>query len=228
MPYLEAMSHLSSGNVWLFWFPKQYLLGLVYLCNLIYNKMSDKSIYLDVYAEETPNPETMKFVFTSMILPDDAMDFPTKDKAQVSPLAKSLFEFSFVNGVFIMNNFVTITRLAGTEWHEVIPILKAFLKAYVEADEPIVIERSAPHKYTGADSVVVAQILDVLDTYIKPAVETDGGMISFKSFEDGIVTVELKGSCSGCPSSTVTLKRGIEGMLTRMVPEVKEVVAENL
>jgi Fe-S cluster biogenesis protein NfuA len=190
--------------------------------------MSTQDNFLNVYAEETPNPETMKFVFNRMILPDDAMDFPTKEKAQESPLAKSLFEFSFVNGVFIMNNFVTITRLSGTEWHEVIPIVKEFLKAYVEADEPVVVVRVTPHKYEGADNLVVAQILDVLDTYIKPAVETDGGMISFKSFNEGIVTVELKGSCSGCPSSTVTLKRGIEGMLTRMIPEVKEVVAESL
>ncbi|MBC7382142.1 MAG: NifU family protein [Bacteroidia bacterium] len=184
--------------------------------------------YITVYAEETPNPETMKFVFNFMILDDDAVDFPTREKAQVSPLAKSLFEFSFVNGVFIMNNFVTITRLPGTEWYEVIPIVKEFLKSYVEAEEPIVANHTPASKYEGADSVIVAQIIDVLDTYIKPAVETDGGMISFKSFENGVVTVEMKGSCSGCPSSTVTLKRGIEGMLTKMIPEVKEVIAESL
>jgi Fe-S cluster biogenesis protein NfuA len=89
-----------------------------------------------------------------------------------------------------------------------------------------VIPRSEPQKYEGAETQVVAQILEILDTYIKPAVETDGGMISFKSFNEGVVTVELKGSCSGCPSSTITLKRGIEGLLTKMVPEVKEVVAE--
>jgi NFU1 iron-sulfur cluster scaffold homolog, mitochondrial len=190
--------------------------------------MSEPKEFFNIYAEETPNPETMKFVFNKMILPEDAMDFPTREKAQASPLAKSLFEFSFVNGVFIMNNFVTITRLPGTEWHDVIPIVKEFLKAYVEADEPIVFQRTIPHKYEGADNLVVAQIIDILDTYIKPAVETDGGMISFKSFNEGVVTVELKGSCSGCPSSTVTLKRGIEGMLTKMIPEVKEVVAEAL
>lgn len=190
--------------------------------------MSTEKEFLNIYAEETPNPETMKFVFNKMILPDDAVDFPTREQAQPSPLAKSLFEFSFVHGVFIMNNFVTITRTPGTEWHEVIPIVKEFLKAYVEAGELIVYPRTEPLKYEGAESQVVAQILEILDTYIKPAVETDGGMISFKSFQEGIVTVELKGSCSGCPSSTVTLKRGIEGLLTKMVPEVKEVVAESL
>ncbi len=184
-----------------------------------------ENMFVTIYAEETPNPDTMKFVFNFMILPDDAADFPSKDKVQNSPLAKSLFEFSFVNGVFIMNNFITITRTYGTEWHEVIPIVKDFLKSYVEANEPIMSDHTPASKYTGADSLVVAQIIDVLDTYIKPAVETDGGMISFKSFDRGVVTVEMKGSCSGCPSSTVTLKRGIEGMLTRMIPEVKEVVA---
>ncbi len=188
--------------------------------------MSEAKDFLNIYAEETPNPETMKFVFNKMILPEDAIDFPTKERAQLNPLAKSLFEFSFVSGVFIMNNFVTITKYPGAEWHELIPIVKEFLKAYVEAGEPIVIERSAPANYEGPHSVVVAQIIEILDTYIKPAVETDGGMISFKSFDEGVVTVELKGSCSGCPSSTITLKRGIEGMLTKMIPEVKEVVAE--
>jgi len=191
--------------------------------------MTEEKEYLDVYAEETPNPETMKFVFNKMILPDDSADFPSKESAAVSPLAKNLFEFNFVNGVFIMNNFVTITRTTGAEWNELIPIVREFLKAYIEAKEPIIIksEKTVMGDW-GADNVIVAKIIDVLDTYVKPAVEVDGGMISFKSYENGVVTVEMKGSCSGCPSSTVTLKRGIEGMLQRMVPEVKEVVAEAL
>lgn len=206
----------------------------MYVCisNLIRlnkNKMTENTEYWNIYAEQTPNPETMKFVFNKMILPDEAEDYPTKEKANASPLAKSLFEFSFVNGVFVMNNFVTITRTPETEWHEITPIVKEFLKAYVEAGEPISY-KSDKSNIEGVDNIIVAQILDILDTYIKPAVENDGGMISFKSFneESGLVTVELKGSCSGCPSSTVTLKRGIEGLLTRMVPQVKEVVAESL
>jgi len=191
--------------------------------------MTENTEYWSIYAEQTPNPETMKFVFNKMILPEEAEDYPTKEKANASPIAKSLFEFSFVNGVFVMNNFITITRAPETEWHEITPIIKEFLKAYVEAGEPISY-KSDKSNIEGADNVIVAQILDILDTYIKPAVENDGGMISFKSFneESGLVTVELKGSCSGCPSSTVTLKRGIEGLLTRMVPQVKEVVAESL
>ncbi len=191
--------------------------------------MTEVKEYLDVYAEQTPNPETMKFVFNKMILPDDSADFPTRESAAVSPLAKNLYEFNFVNGVFIMNNFVTITRTEGVEWNEVIPIMREFLKAYVEAKEPIIIksEKTIIGDY-GADTETVTKIIEVLDTYVKPAVEVDGGMISFKSFDNGVVTVEMKGSCSGCPSSTVTLKRGIEGMLQRMVPEVREVIAEAL
>jgi Fe-S cluster biogenesis protein NfuA len=191
--------------------------------------MTDVKEFLDVYAEETPNPETMKFVFNKMILPNDTADFPSRESAMASPLAKNLFEFNFVNGVFIMNNFVTITRTEDAEWREIIPIVREFLKAYVEAKEPIVIksEKTVIGDY-GADTETVTKIIEVLDTYVKPAVEVDGGLISFKSFDNGVVTVEMKGSCSGCPSSTVTLKRGIEGMLQRMVPEVREVIAEAL
>lgn len=189
----------------------------------------DTSAFLDVYSEATPNPETMKFVFNRMIAPDQTADFPTADTTANSPLAKNLFEFSFVNGVFIMNNFVTITRAPGIEWEEIVPIMKEFLKSYVAAGEPILLEpvKENTRDY-GTDNLVVAQIKEILDTYIKPAVEVDGGQISFRDYENGIVTVELRGSCSGCPSSTVTLKRGIEGMLTRMVPSVKEVVAHAL
>lgn len=189
----------------------------------------DTSAFLDVYSEATPNPETMKFVFNRMIAPDQTADFPTADTTANSPLAKNLFEFSFVNGVFIMNNFVTITRAPGIEWEEIVPIMKEFLKSYVAAGEPILLETIKENtRDYGTDNLVVAQIKEILDTYIKPAVEVDGGQISFRDYENGIVTVELRGSCSGCPSSTVTLKRGIEGMLTRMVPSVKEVVAHAL
>lgn len=191
--------------------------------------MSDNQEYLEVYSESTPNPETMKFVFNKMILPGETADFPTAESTSNSPLAKNLFEFNFVNGVFIMNNFVTITRTPGAEWEDIIPIMKEFLKSYVAAGEPVL---SKPLeeviKDYGVHNDTVDKVREILETYIKPAVEVDGGEITFRDFENGIVTVELRGSCSGCPSSTVTLKRGIEGMLTRMVPEVKEVVAHSL
>ncbi len=191
--------------------------------------MEEIQEYLDVYSESTPNPETMKFVFTKMILPGESIDCPTRESATASPLAQNLYEFNFVNGVFIMNNFVTITRQEGIEWEEIVPIVKEFLKSYITANEPVAGAMIAEvTKDFGADNDTVTKIKEILDTYVKPAVETDGGQITFRDFENGIVTVELRGSCSGCPSSTVTLKRGIEGMLTRMLPEVKEVVAHAL
>lgn len=191
--------------------------------------MSEVKEYLEIYAEQTPNPETMKFVFNKMIFPDDSADFPTREKTGSSPLAKNLFEFSFVNGVFIMNNFVTITRTEGSEWSDIVPIIKEFLKSYVEAEEPIIFKSTTAERSDfGDDTAIVDKVKEILDMYVKPAVETDGGQIVFKDYVNGVVTVEMRGSCSGCPSSTVTLKKGIEGMLTRMVPEVKEVIAEQL
>ncbi|MBP9186587.1 MAG: NifU family protein [Bacteroidia bacterium] len=191
--------------------------------------MTNNKDIIEIYTEPTPNPETMKFVFNREIYAEQSADFPTIESTSYSPLAKNLFEFSFVNGVFIMNDFVTITRMPGVEWEEIIPIMKEFLKSYIAAGEPIVFERPEENtKDYGADNDIVAQIKEILETYIKPAVEVDGGQISFRDFENGIVTVELRGSCSGCPSSSVTLKRGIEGMLTKMVPSVKEVVAHSL
>ena len=188
--------------------------------------MNSEKEFLEVYAEQTPNPETMKFVFNKMILPDDSADFPTRDTTASSPLAKNLYEFNFVNGVFIMNNFVTITRKEGTEWDSIIPITKAFLKSYIEAKEPVLFKTTTTDRTDyGDDSAIVAQIKEILDTYVKPAVENGGGQIVFKDYMNGVVTLEMRGSCSGCPSSTVTLKRGIESMLTRMIPDVKEVVA---
>lgn len=180
---------------------------------------------INIYTEATPNPETMKFVANRMILPDDSADFQTRQSALRSPLATKLFEFPFVNAVFIMNNFVTVTKLSTYEWYDIAPQLKEFVKEYLESGETIInpVEKK---EVSGDDSEAVIKIKNMLDTYVKPAVEMDGGAIAFKSFEEGIVKVELRGSCSGCPSSTITLKAGIENMLKRMVPEVEAVEAE--
>src|SRR5437016_4104306 len=126
--------------------------------------MPEVKVFLNIYAEQTPNPETMKFVFNKMILPDKAADFPSRERAEEAPLAKGLFEFSFVNGVFIMNNFVTITRQPGVEWDQIIPILKEYLKAYIEAGEPIVYEKHEVHETAGSGNIIVAQIIEILDT----------------------------------------------------------------
>jgi len=189
---------------------------------------------ITVYAEATPNPDSIKFVLNKELLPAGySFDFPDAEAAQDSPLAAMLFKFSFVKGVYISQNFVTVSKLADSMWAELIPIIRTFLKEYITAGDPIIStqmqEAYAPAENEEVDeNEVIAKIKDILAQSIKPVVEMDGGNIEFKSFEDGIVTVALKGSCSGCPSSTITLKAGIENLLKRMVPDVKEVVAESL
>ncbi|MCO6494338.1 MAG: NifU family protein [Bacteroidetes bacterium] len=179
---------------------------------------------ISVFVEGTPNPESLKFVLNKMILPNDSADFRTKEEATDSPLALALFENPDVEGVFIMNNFVSITKKPQADWRELAPVIKDSVKKLIESGIQIVSkskEMSEEH-----ESEVVFKIKQLLDDHVKPAVEMDGGAISFKSFKDGIVTVVMKGSCSGCPSSTFTLKAGIESLLKRMVPEVQAVEAE--
>lgn len=179
---------------------------------------------ITVYSEKTPNPESMKFVANKMILPNDSIDFRTNEGVDECPMAKELFGLDFVKGVFIMNNFVSVTKKSGFEWFDIIPELKAFVQAYLEAEKPIVVLRET--LTDEEESEVVIKIKQLLEDHVRPAVEMDGGAIDFKSFEEGIVTVTMKGSCSGCPSSTLTLKAGIENLLKRMIPEVDAVEAE--
>ena len=188
---------------------------------------------ISIYTEMTPNPETMKFVANKLLYPGKSIDFPEVSAADASPLAQELFGFPFVKAVFIASNFVTITRTsADTDWQEVIPSIRLFLKEYLEAGKPVIDEAKVPQApkeevvFSGDEADVVKRIQDILDNYVKPAVEMDGGAIQFKSFKDGKVNLMLQGSCSGCPSSMITLKAGIEGMMKRMIPEVQEVVAE--
>jgi len=191
-----------------------------------------------LYTEQTPNPESLKFVTNRMLYVGTA-DFREESFAQEwSELATALFALPYVKGVYICNNFVTVTKEFNYPWEEIMLKLKDFIKNYVQDDgeiikdgfqdamEKIEAERGAGYEYSEEDAGIVKKIKDLIDTYVKPAVESDGGNIEFKSFDKGVVTVILQGSCSGCPSSTVTLKSGIEGMLKRMVPEVTEVTAE--
>ena len=191
-----------------------------------------------LYTEQTPNPESLKFVTNRMLFRGTA-DFREEELAQKwSPLATQLFDLPFVKGVYICNNFVTITKEINYPWAEIMLKIKDFIKNYVESGEEILkegfeeamakieAERGAGYQYSEEEAEIVSKIKNLIETYVKPAVEMDGGNIEFKSFDNGIVKVILQGSCSGCPSSTVTLKSGIEGMLKRMVPQVEEVVAE--
>lgn len=183
---------------------------------------------IEIYTEYTPNPESLKFVANKMLLPGNSVDFREASQVKDAPLAEALFQqFAFVKGVFISNNFVTITKNSSEqEWIELVPEVKSFLKQYLTENKPVVNVSAASEKTAEGANDLESKIINVLNTYVKPAVEMDGGNISFKSYNEGIVTVMMQGSCSGCPSSTLTLKSGIEGLLKRMVPEVTEVVAE--
>ncbi len=186
---------------------------------------------VSIYTEMTPNPETMKFVANKLLYPSKSIDFQSEELSSPSPLAKQLFGFPFIKGVFIASNFITLTKTAETDWNDVIPSMREFLKEYLEEGKAIINEdelvkaddTNAAH---ADDTDVVKRIKELLENYVKPAVEMDGGAISFKSYSNGTVSLSLQGSCSGCPSSMITLKSGIEGMMKRMIPEVKEVVAE--
>ena len=190
-----------------------------------------------LYTEQTPNPETLKFVTNKMLYSGTA-DFKEMDLAKEwSPLAEGLYGHPYVKSVYISNNYVTVTKEFNYEWSDIMLQLKQYIKDHVQDGKTIVKdgfqeavaskqEEELKTAYTGDDAELVVKIKNLIDTYVKPAVESDGGNIEFKSYDKGVVTVIMQGACSGCPSSTVTLKSGIEGMLKRMIPEVKEVVQE--
>jgi Fe-S cluster biogenesis protein NfuA len=188
---------------------------------------------ISIYTEMTPNPETMKFVANKLLYPGKSIDFPDVSSAKPSPLAIELFGFPFIRSVFIASNFVTLSKTSETDWQDVIPTVRQFLKEYLEEgksvineEEVLTMKQEASNDVSADDDDVVKRIKELLDNYVKPAVEMDGGAIQFKSYQEGVVNLMLQGSCSGCPSSMITLKAGIEGMMKRMIPEVKEVVAE--
>ena len=188
---------------------------------------------VSIYTEMTPNPETMKFVANNLLYPGKSIDVADESQATPSPLAKELFSFPFIKSVFIASNFITLTKSADTDdWQDVIPTIKTFLKEYLEnggmvvnEEEVAKMKQESTNVVHADDDDIVKRVKELLENYVKPAVEMDGGAIQFKSYNDGVVNLMLQGSCSGCPSSMVTLKAGIEGMMKRMIPEVKEVVA---
>ena len=184
-----------------------------------------------VYTESTPNPASMKFVVNRFLLEQGSVEYTSPAQTENSPLARQLFGFTGVSGVFITSNFVTVTKAGDLDWYEISSILREFIKGFMESGEPVFtgprIQVADPAiERTTTNSDLENKIIETLEEYVKPAVEQDGGAIHFKSYDAGKVTVVLKGACSGCPSSTVTLKAGIENLLKQMLPEVKEVVAE--
>src|SRR5688572_315368 len=196
-------------------------------------------IPVTIYAESTPNPAAMKFVCNMLLMDEGVVEYNRAEDAIASPLATQLFAFTGIKGVFITSNFITITKAPDIDWFEITGILREFIRGYLMSGEKIFIS----NPFVNSNEKIVAnvedktsgnngsgnieqQIIQMLEEYVKPAVEQDGGAIHFKSYDNGVVTVALKGSCSGCPSSTLTLKAGIENLLKKMVPEVTEVVAE--
>ena len=195
-----------------------------------------------VYMESTPNPAAMKFMTNVLLLPHGDKEYMEKSNAIESPLAYQLFDFTGVTGVFISGSFVTVIKEDAIDWFEIQGIIREFIRSYLVAGEPVFNEQAlktsenvksnGSSSLTESPNVLVAseteqKIVALLDEYVKPAVEQDGGAIDFKSFDEGIVKVKLRGSCSGCPSSVVTLKSGIERLLKQMIPEVQEVIAED-
>lgn len=189
---------------------------------------------ISIYTEMTPNPETMKFVANKLLYPGKSADFPDVESAKPSPLAIELFGFPFIRAVFVASNFVTLTKTSETDWSDVIPAIRLFLKEYLEEGKAVINEEEiksikkveSSNVVLADDDDVVKRIKELLENYVRPAVEMDGGAIQFRSYNEGVVNLMLQGSCSGCPSSMITLKAGIEGMMKRMIPEVTEVVAE--
>ena len=197
------------------------------------NMITTGSLVISIYTEMTPNPETMKFVANKLLYPGKSIDFPDIESANPSPLAIELFGFPFVKAVFVASNFVTITRTQEADWEDIKPSIRQFLKEFLEEGKTVINEDEVVHTEKNNNNIVLSEdgdvvkrIKELLENYVKPAVEMDGGAIQFKNFDDGVVTLMLQGSCSGCPSSMITLKAGIEQMMKRMIPEVTEVVAE--
>lgn len=189
-----------------------------------------------VYTEASPNPNSLKFVLNFNLLENTSIDYPSITDAGNCPLVKELFStFDFVERVFLAANFITITKSEAADWYEVSPAIREHIKNYLQEEKPLFTEaikssiEESPQHPQEADSDTVVKIKSLLDDYVRPAVEQDGGAISFHSYNEGVVKVLLQGSCSGCPSSTLTLKSGIENLLKRMMPdEINEVIAEGV
>jgi Fe-S cluster biogenesis protein NfuA len=179
-----------------------------------------------IQTEQTPNPATLKFLPGRAVMSAGTADFPNVDSAKRSPLAERLFGIEGVSGVFLGLDFITVTKAADRDWHLMKPAILGAIMDHFTTGKPIVLDIAlAAADEAGEESEVVAQIKELIDTRVRPAVAQDGGDIIFDSFEDGVVYLHMQGSCSGCPSSTATLKAGIENMLRHYVPEVVEVRA---
>jgi Fe-S cluster biogenesis protein NfuA len=178
-----------------------------------------------IQTEATPNPNSLKFMPGVPVLPAGTADFRSPEAAMVSPLAASLFAIQGVAGVYLATDFLSVTKSEAAEWPLIKPlVLAAIMDHFVSGQSAMSGETEAAHEESD-EGEVVQLIKELLDTRIRPAVAQDGGDITFQRFHDGVVYLHMKGSCAGCPSSTATLKNGIENMLKHFVPEVQVVRA---
>src|SRR5262245_2331668 len=180
-------------------------------------------IVMFIQTEETPNPATLKFLPGRVVMEKGTADFDGADKAARSPLAESLFRIEGIARVFLGSDFITVTKTDAKDWAVLKPQILGLILDHFSSNRPVVLSDAGAAAAGEEDDEIVAQIKDLLDTRVRPAVAQDGGDIIFHSFEDGVVYLHMQGSCSGCPSSTATLKMGIENMLRHYVPEVVEV-----
>ena len=202
--------------------------------------ISEGRMPVSVYAEDTPNPATMRYVASRPLVPEgQLLEFTSVEEAEaISPLAAYVFNLPFVTGVFISGNFLSVTKNDSIGWDMVQLELREYIQEFLNADGRVVLADAPAQGLADANGRATGHarpaspeeehIIAILDEYVGPAVAMDGGHIAFRSFKDGILALSLRGSCSGCPSSMVTLKSGIENLMKEMVPGVREVVAEEL
>ena len=176
-----------------------------------------------IQTEDTPNPATLKFIPGVAVLPGDTAEFVSEEATKTSPLAKRIFAIDGVVSVFLSGDFIAITKNDVSEWFSLKPSILAGIMEHFASGLPVMEASSQESEEAGEETETVQQIKHLLDTRVRPAVAMDGGDITFHSFDEGVVTLQMRGACQGCPSSTATLKMGIENMLRHYIPEVKEV-----
>ncbi len=187
----------------------------------------ESSTPVEISAEMTPNPNTIKFVVERELLESGSRNFPSLQTAQGSPLPEALFRIPAVAGVLIGTHFVTVTKTAGADWNLLAPEIIDGLRLFFKTSQNVVSDRSSQSSLNPAANEAEEKIRQILDEEIRPAVARDGGDIVFYGYENGVVKLHLQGSCSSCPSSVMTLKMGIETRLRQAIPEIKEVVQVN-
>jgi len=179
-----------------------------------------------IQTEATPNPATLKFLPGQTVLEIGTADFPSPDSAGTSPLATAIFAVDGVTGVFLGHDFVTVTKEEPRDWNHLKPAILGAIMEHFQSGRAVLDDGDRPEEHTatdGPDSEIIVQIKELLDTRVRPAVAQDGGDITFHGFDRGVVYLTMKGACAGCPSSTMTLKMGIENLLRHYIPEVTEV-----